>query len=146
MVSTLLTGGVPVAPRISFNIVDVRDVADLHVAAMTSPEAGGHRFPAGVGPVAIIETARSLAPAFPDRARRFPRFEIPDWLARIAAFVVPDLRDNLAELGVTKRIDVTAAEKLLGHPFIPPADAALATARTLIANGVVPPLAGEKRG
>jgi nucleoside-diphosphate-sugar epimerase len=146
MVSTLLTGGVPAAPRIAFNIVDVRHVADLHVAALARPEAGGHRFPAGLGPVSIIEVARMLAPAFTDRARRFPRFEMPDWLARLAAFAVPDLRDNLAELGVIKRIEVTAAEKLLGRALIPPSQAALATARTLIANGVVPPMAAEKRG
>ena len=43
MVERLLKG-MPGTPRIGFSVVDVRDVADLHVRAMTAPEAGGERF------------------------------------------------------------------------------------------------------
>ena len=39
----LLTRDMPMVPRINFAIVDVRDVAASHLAAMTVPEANGNR-------------------------------------------------------------------------------------------------------
>ena len=59
--------GAPFAPRISFNVVDVRDVAALHLAAMTSPQAGGHRFIAAAAPVTAIALAEDSDP--PSRRR-----------------------------------------------------------------------------
>ena len=41
IVKALLDGAMPAVPRIYFGLVDVRDVADLHLRAMTSP--GGKR-------------------------------------------------------------------------------------------------------
>ncbi|MDB5541339.1 MAG: hypothetical protein JWQ89_3066, partial [Devosia sp.] len=43
LILRLLNGSVPAAPKMSFSIVDVRDVAAAQVAAMTAPEAGGRR-------------------------------------------------------------------------------------------------------
>ena len=39
-----LLNGMPGMPRLGFSLVDVRDVADLEIRAMTAPEAGGERF------------------------------------------------------------------------------------------------------
>ena len=39
-----LLEGMPGVPRLGFSLVDVRDVADLEIRAMTAPEAGGERF------------------------------------------------------------------------------------------------------
>jgi hypothetical protein len=39
-----MDGAVPGSPRLSFGVVDVRDVADLHIRAMTHPAAEGERF------------------------------------------------------------------------------------------------------
>jgi dihydroflavonol-4-reductase len=44
VVERLLSGRVPGVPRLGFSFVDVRDVADLHIRAMTAPEAAGQRF------------------------------------------------------------------------------------------------------
>jgi len=44
VVERLLTGRIPGLPRLGFNFVDARDVADLHIRAMTAPEAAGQRF------------------------------------------------------------------------------------------------------
>ncbi len=44
IVSKLLDGSMPGAPRIYFGVSDVRDVADLHVRAMAHPQAAGERF------------------------------------------------------------------------------------------------------
>ena len=44
ILSRMLEGRVPRYPSLAFEVVDVRDVADLHIRAMTAPEAEGERF------------------------------------------------------------------------------------------------------
>ncbi|MBO3748566.1 NAD-dependent epimerase/dehydratase family protein [Streptosporangiaceae bacterium NEAU-GS5] len=51
LVKMMLEGSMSVAPRQRFGVVDVRDVADLHLRAMAEPKAAGRRFLAvGAGP------------------------------------------------------------------------------------------------
>ncbi|KFL25009.1 hypothetical protein JP74_21870 [Devosia sp. 17-2-E-8] len=134
LVGRLLDGSVPAAPRIAFGIVDVRDVAALHVAAMTDPRAAGQRLPISEATVSLIEASRALAKALPEQARKVPRFEMPDWLVRLYALFDSDVRGNLGELGIYKTIDSTAARAILGHPLIPATDAVIASARSLLAE------------
>ncbi len=138
LILRLMKGEVPAAPRISFIVVDVRDVAALHVAAMEKPEAGGHRYPTGNGTWDILEIAQMLRAGLGDAAGRLPTFRVPDWLVRAAALFDPVLRSNLGELGVVKHADTSAAEALLGRPFIPAPDAVTATARSLMEHHLVP--------
>ena len=133
----LLNGTVPAAPRIAFPIVDARDAAAAHVAALTSPSAGGRRFPIGDDCLSLKQLADVLRRRFPDRARKLPRFEMPDWAARLYALFDHDLRGNLGEFGVTRRIDSSDAVRLLGRPLIPAEEALVATAESLIAFGLV---------
>lgn len=137
LVGRLMKGEVPAAPRIAVIIVDVRDVARLHVNAMERPEAGGQRYPTGAGPFDLLEIADMLRAGLGARAGRLPRYRVPDWAVRLYARFDRTMRGNLGELGVVKRIDAGAATALLGRPPIPAADAVLATARSLIAEGLV---------
>jgi dihydroflavonol-4-reductase len=137
LVQRLLSGRVPALPDISTILVDVRDVAALHVAAMTAPEAGGQRFPTGAGTFSMAEIAAMLRKAQPALAGRLPRFRVPDWITRLYALFDADVRGNLGELGIVKRADASAARQLLGRPFIPAEDAVAATARSLIEQQLV---------
>jgi nucleoside-diphosphate-sugar epimerase len=137
IVIRLLDGSLPAAARINMVSVDVRDVAALHLKAMTAPEAGGRRFPLGNGTYTLLDMAAMLRPAFPEHAGKLPRFEVPDWIARLAAFVDADMRDNVGELGTNKRTEALDARALLGRPLIPAQDAFIATARSAIALGLV---------
>lgn len=49
LIQGMLDGNLPLAPKLSYGIVDVRDVADLHIRAMTDPAANGERFVAIAG-------------------------------------------------------------------------------------------------
>ena len=61
IVQRLLNGGVPACPRLNFGVVDVRDVASLHVSAMTNPAAAGERFLAVAGSfISILQIAQIL--------------------------------------------------------------------------------------
>lgn len=137
MLQRLLNGSLPAVPDMSFLVVDVRDVAALQIAAMVSPQAGGHRYPAGEGPFRMIRIAQMLREAFPAYARKLPRFQAPDWLVRIVGLLDKDVRGNLGELGVVKYVDTSDAAALLGRPFIPARDALNESARSLIDQHIV---------
>lgn len=139
LVQRLLNGAVPAAPRISFSIVDVRDVAAAQVAAMTAPGAGGQRFILSDREMSLMELADGLRTALPAYAHRLPRFELPDWIVRLAARIHSQLRENTGELGNIRRVDGDPGRALIGRPTIPAPEAALATARSLIAHGRVKP-------
>lgn len=138
--------GAPVVPNVGFNVVDVRDVANLHVAAMTSPSAGGHRYIAAAAPATAVEIAEALRSAFPDLADRFPRLVVHDWLVRLAGRLSPEVRSILPNLGVIRRYDAKPAEALLGRPFITPRVAAAATLQSLLDLGLVRGAAPQKKG
>lgn len=135
MVKRLLDGSVPAAPRIPITVIDVRDVAAAHAAAMITPEAGGQRFPMADAPLYFIDVARLLRAHFP--AKKIPRLEMPDWAVRLYALFDRDVRDNLGELGYAKRLDATPSIALLGRPLIPTRDALLATAQSLVEHKLV---------
>ena len=121
----------------AFSLVDVRDVAAAHLAAMTAPDAGGRRHILSESEMSIIELARALRPHFPALAARFPRFELPDSFVRLVALFHPQLRGNTGELGNVRRVDGSSGRALLGRPLIPAPEAAVATAHSLIAHGLV---------
>lgn len=136
LIERLLKGGLPAAPRFIFAIIDVRDVAAAHVAALTSASAGGSRIPMGEGAVSMMEVANIMRRRFPERASKLPRFQMPDWGVRLFALIDPQVRDNLSELGVTRRLDSSPAVALLGRSLIQPEPALIASAESLIAHGL----------
>ena len=141
-----LLNGIPAAPEVSFNVIDVRDVAALHLAAMRTPGAGGRRYVAAAAPVTTFELVAALRSAFPVYASRLPRFVLPDGLVRLAALFSREVQSITPNLGRTRTFDVAPAERLLGRPFITPRLAVSATAQSLIDFGLVRPPASEKRG
>lgn len=137
LVQRLMNGSVPASPRMPLVAVDVRDVARAHLAAMTAPEAGGHRFPMGERTMFFSEVATVLRNAFPDYAKKIPKRELPDWMVRIYALFDRDVRSNLGELGVLKRLDSSAVIRLLDRKLTPADASFIATGESLIAHGLV---------
>jgi nucleoside-diphosphate-sugar epimerase len=90
IVQRLMDGAVPGCPQLVFGVVDVRDVADLHLRAMTHPAAKGERFLAVAGDfMSIREMALLLKDRLGAAARRMPTRQLPNWLVRIAALADP---------------------------------------------------------
>ena len=86
LVQRLMDGAVPGCPRMYFGVVDVRDVADLHIRAMTNPAAKGERFLAVAGDfVSMVDIARMLKKRMGPAAKRVPTRQLPNWLVRLAA-------------------------------------------------------------
>lgn len=135
LVSRLLDGKLPALPKIALSIVDVRDVAALHVDAMTNPNAGGQRCIASEGAYRMAEIAAAMKPAFP--GRRIPTAELPNFLVRIAALFDRTIAGNVRELGAIKRLDGQNGSARLGRPLIPAGASAIATGKSLIEHGLV---------
>ncbi|RUU89211.1 NAD-dependent epimerase/dehydratase family protein, partial [Mesorhizobium sp. M7A.F.Ca.MR.176.00.0.0] len=90
LIQRMLDGNLPLAPKLSYGIVDVRDVADLHIRAMTDPAANGERFVAIAGEtMSIYEIARVLRSRLGAHGAKAPRFEMPNWAMRLLALVSP---------------------------------------------------------
>lgn len=128
----------PAVPRVYFCVVDVRDVADLHLRAMTAPEARGERFIAVSGEtMSILDIAKVLRRELGPSARRVPRLQAPDWLVRLAATRIPLLRAVVPMLGRVRRSTSAKARSLLGWEPRSSHEAILATAESLIRLGLV---------
>lgn len=138
LVRQLLERAVPAMPRIRFGVVDVRDVAELCVRAMTSPSAKGERFLAVSGDFLTAGAiARILKDGMGTAGARVPTREIPDWLMRLLGLALPMARAAVPELGKMKNGSNAKARKLLGWQPRSAEEAVLASARSLVELGVV---------
>ena len=137
VVTRLLTGRVPGLPRFGFNIVDVRDVADLHIRAMTDPLAPGQRFIAA-GEYAWMADLAAILKAGLDGpvAAKVPTRKVPDIMLRLASIFDKDLRFVTSSLGHKHDYTSRKAQDLLGWRPRPLRDTVLDTARSLIAAGM----------
>jgi len=109
-----LLAGMPGMPRLSFSVVDVRDVAELHLLAMSSPEGAGERFLA-VGPsLWISEMAKILREQMGEGVEKVPRRTFPDAFVRLAARFDPGLRSFTGDLGKQVVLSNEKARQRLG--------------------------------
>ncbi len=138
IIKALLDGAMPAAPRIYFGLVDVRDVADLHLRAMTSAKARGERFLAVAGEtMSVLQIGAVLRDKLGRKARRVPRFQAPDWLMRLAARRNPMARAALPMLGKVRHATSAKAQTLLGWQPRSNEEMIVATAESLIRLGLV---------
>lgn len=137
LVKRLMRGGFG-CPQIYFGVVDVRDVADLHLRAMTDPAAKGERFIAVSGDVmSMLDIAKVLKARMGDAARKVPTRQIPNWVVRVVARFDGRMRQLLPLLGTIRRPTSAKAERVLGWKPRPREDAIVATAESLIRFGIV---------
>jgi nucleoside-diphosphate-sugar epimerase len=137
-IQRLMDGAVPGCPRLYFGAVDVRDVADLHLRAMTSPAARGERFLAVAGDfMSIVEIAGLLKAHMSAAAQKVPTRELPDWLVRVAALFDPAIKQILPELGKRKNATSEKARRVLGWTPHTNEESILATAESLLRLGLL---------
>jgi dihydroflavonol-4-reductase len=138
LVQRLMDGAMPGCPRLYFGIVDVRDVADMHLRAMTHPAAKGERFLAVAGDfMAIRDMAKVLKDRLGAAAKRVPTRQLPDWLVRLAALRDPAVKQILPELGKIKNATNEKAKRLLAWTPRSREDALVATAESLLRLGLL---------
>lgn len=138
LVQRLMDGALPGCPRLWFGCVDVRDVADLHIRAMTSTAARGERFLAVAGDfLSMREIAGALKAGLGAEAARVPTRELPNWLVRIVALFDPAAKQLLPELGKRRNGSNAKARELLGWAPRSSEESVVATARSMIDLGLL---------
>ena len=137
LLQRLMDGSVPGCPRLYFGVVDVRDVADLHIRAMTDPAAKGERFLAVAGDcMSILDMAKVLKRRMGAAARKVPTLQLPNWLVRAAALRDPVARQILPELGKVKNASNEKAVRVLGWAPRSNEESIVATAESLVRLGL----------
>jgi nucleoside-diphosphate-sugar epimerase len=138
IIKRMMDGAVPGLPNLIFGVVDVRDVADLHLRAMTHPEAAGERFLATAGDFVTLQAiARMLKSRLGNAARRVPTRGLPDWLLRVIAIFDKSVGQIVPELGKVKNATSDKARRVLGWMPRSSEDAVVATADSLMRNGLL---------
>lgn len=138
IIRRFLNGSVPAVPRTYFGLVDVRDVADLHLRAMTSAAAAGQRFIAVAGePLSMLDVAEVLRRELGDAANNVPSRQLPDETVRALALTSPQMREIAPQLGKRRASSNAKARDRLGWRPRSNDEVILATATSLIAKGLV---------
>ncbi len=130
--------GQPGCPKINCGFVDVRDVADLHLRAMTDPAAKGERFIAIAGnSLWLGEVAKVLQQRLGASAARVSSRVLPNWVVRLGALKDPALRGSIPLLGRNMNATSEKAKRLLGWAPRSREDAIVATAESLLRLGLI---------
>jgi dihydroflavonol-4-reductase len=138
LIQRLMDGAVPGIPRLYLGVVDVRDVADLHIRAMTNPAAKGERFLAVASNfMSLQEVAKILKSRLGAAAKRVPTREVPNFLIHLVALRDPAAKQILPELGKKKNASNEKARRILGWTPRSSEDAIVATAESLIRLGLL---------
>jgi nucleoside-diphosphate-sugar epimerase len=138
LVERLLNGSLPGCPQLYFGVVDVRDVADLHLRAMVDPNAKGQRFLCvSPPPMTVQEISLALRDKLGDKARKCPTRNLPNLALRVIAFFDATVAVILPELGDFKDMSNEKAKKLLRWAPRSATDTLVATAESLIDFGIV---------
>jgi dihydroflavonol-4-reductase len=133
-----LLKGMPGMPRLGFSFVDVRDVADLEIRAMTAPEGGGQRFIAVNEFLWMSDAGEILRDRLGERASKVPTRTIPDFLVRGMALFDGGIRSIVGSLGKRSELSSEKARSSLGWSPRPIEDTVAETGESLIAHDVVP--------
>jgi len=133
LVQRLMEGAMPGVPQLWFGAVDVRDVADLHIRAMTASAANGQRFLAVAGDfLSMLGMAKILRSRLGTAAKKVPARQLPNWLVRLAALRDPAVKLILPELGKIKNATNEKARRLLDWSPRSTEESLVATAESLI--------------
>ena len=132
LVRLLMKGAYPALPPAYYPIVDVRDVAALHVAALETPEAAGRRLIASSDTLSIKAVADVLREAYPDRARKIPGKVLPAWLVRTLAVFDRQLATVTPDLNIEPQADTAYVTALTGIRCRPAREAVLDAAGAMV--------------
>lgn len=137
IIARMVSGKMPGTPRIGLEVVDVRDLADIHLRAMAAPEAAGQRFLATGEFVWMREIAAALKAGLGEAGAKVPTRQLPDFVVKISALFDKSLRSIVVSLGRRNRHSTDKARKVLGWQSRPAAETVVACAQSLLTWKVI---------
>lgn len=137
IVKKMMAGEFPGYPNIGFPLVDVRDVASMHVAALENDQAIGERFICSNDYVWFSEVGEVLHQHFPQYSKKLPKRKLPDWLIKIFALFDKETKGVLNELGFRKDVSYRKGQQVLGWTPRSNEEAIVGTAESLIKFNII---------
>lgn len=138
LVKRLMDGSMPGCPNLLFGITDVRDVADLHLRAMTDPKAKNERFMCDSPPqMTVKEISTTLRERLGKTARRCPTLPLPDFVLKLIGLFDPTVALVVPDLGRSAPVTIEKAKILLGWEPRSKVEAIVSTAESLVKFGVI---------
>lgn len=137
VIKLFMKGAYPAVPPAHYPVVDVRDLADLHVGAMTKQNAGGRRLIGAADTLSLVEMGKILRNAFPDRARKIPTHTLPGFLVKFFANFDRALKSVIPDIGVIPVADNAYVIEMTGIRFKPAEEAVRAAGHSLIDHSLV---------
>ncbi len=134
LVKAMFEGEFPRTPKVAYPIVDVRDCASLHVAAMTAEGAGGRRLMSAGKTYWFGEISDILREAYP-QAKKLPKGALPNFVVKLVGLFDDRVKGILPDLGTFHEADAAYVTNLTGVIPRPSKESILAAAESLIANG-----------
>lgn len=139
VVKKLFDRDFPACPDVNWAVVDVRDVAAAHLAAMTAPNAAGERFICAIENYSMREVARVLDANFSERGFRIPTGNLPGFAMKLAAIFDKTARLALNDLGVRQDLDNSKIKRVLGWEPRDLEEMVVAMGNSFLDYGVVSP-------
>lgn len=137
LVKKLLDGSMPGTPDLGFSIVDVRDLAALHVKVLDAPGIAGGRFIASGRFMKLHDVAEVLRSRLGVRGRKVPKRKLPDFVVKLVAMFDPVTRQVAGEVGKVRHLDPSHTRDTLGWETRPPEQSIVDTAESLFEHGVL---------
>lgn len=135
LVERVLQGKDPMLPDLKFALVDVRDVANMHVAAIKNDSTNGERIIASSETMSFIEIAKLLKANYP--SSKVKTGQAPTLLMRLLSLFDGSIKMILPQLGKPMNVNSSKAQRLLGIKFIPAEVSIKESADYLIKNGFI---------
>ena len=132
----MFAGDFPRTPKIAYPIVDVRDCASIHIAAMSSKNAGGRRLMATGETLWFSEISAILRAKYP-QYKKLPQGSFPNFIVKLVSLFDDRVKGIIPDLGTFHEAD-NAYVNSLTHVIPRPAkEAILAGAESLMANKMI---------
>lgn len=139
VIKKLIDGSMPGCPNLHFAFVDVRDVASLHLLAMTKSEASNQRFLAANSDPAksMFEIGQIIKAKRPQNAKKVPSIQIPNFVVHALALFDRPIRQILPDLGKVSQASNQKARDTFGWQPRGTEESVLDTVDSLVKFGLV---------
>lgn len=134
---TIMHADVPGVSRTQLDFVDVRDLVDILIKAMTIPEAAGKRFICNTTSIPLIEFADILRQNFSMRGYRIPDRILPDLMIQVLALFIPKVKNVAGRLQWTYSLSIEQIQSVFGWQPRPYKQTIVDMAESLIEYGLV---------
>lgn len=138
LLKKVLEGSMKQLPDMTLGIVDVRDVADLHIRAMTNPEAKGQRFLALSDKImSLVDISKMVKDKMPEVAKNASTKQMPTLLLKFASMFNEQAKAILPMVGVYRNATNEKAKRVLGWKPRSSEEAILSTVESLVKYGAL---------